>query len=335
MNGHGQVHRIGRSLTCDFNVSTRTQTHARMHAAIANPNIGFVCQLLQWGKRMSSIRRVTASLRLDTDDEWVDRGDQRRRKDSTEGQEGTSGYEVLRIFRMAPHSRHDPTSIVPKLVQQSSAASSTSKEPPSEFPITSLEVGACIDMSVMDPRFSFIIQVGDEVHPCGSIRSVDESAARSRSVSCSSTIISARQIVWIGSGCDERLRTSAVAAAKAFERYELYRGHRSVIQGVEDEDFLKLVRWDASMLRECLAYTEDIGIMKKTFTNRARRPVPRPLNALVMEGGREGAGAGSEMREVEENQAEDEESEEALDGAPLTRTCSAPIAAPSPSALPP
>ena len=279
---------------------------------------------------------MTASLRLDTDDERVDWGDQRRRKDSTEGQEGTSGYEVLRIFRMAPHSRHDPTNIVPKLVQQSSAASSTSKEPPSEFPITSLEVSACIDMSVMDPRFTFIIQVGDEVHACGSSTgSVDESAARSRSVSCSSTIISARQIVWIGSGCDERLRTSAVAAAKAFERYELYRGHRSVIQGEEDEDFLKLVRWDASMLKECPAYNEDISIMKKTFTNRTRRPVPRPLNALAMEGGREGAGAGSEMRKVDESQAEDEEGEEALDGAPLTRTCSAPIAAPSPSALPP
>ena len=300
--------------------------------AIANPNIGFVCQLLQWGKRMGNLRRAAAATVAPAaeDDDGADGAAAAGRRDSAEG---PAGHEAIRVFRMAPHSPHDPANIVPKLVQQSSvacpppAAASASGEEQATAPGREPEEGvARVDMSVVDPRFAFVIQIREEEGaPPGDAgpAAAPEGRAPPRGSRAASGV---RQFVWIGGACDGGIGRLAEAAARAFERYERCERHRTVAEGQEDEAFRVLLRWDAGAVRERAAYTEDAVLMRRAYANRTRRPPPRNVGEL---GGEVGGGAGAG------------EAGDADAAAPpgkigsLTRTCSAPMATASTPPTPP
>ena len=256
------MHRTG-----DFDYE-RTFRRVKGLRSIANPNIGFVCQLLHWGKRLAGIANARSMAKAASSEQ----GDLSAEATSSSS---SNGYESLRVFRMAPQSKHDPSNIVAKLVHQPSSRPSTSQSSKHAVPgpsSSSASPPPSFDPQVFDSRYAFIVQVNSGESGGGG-GGGDAAAA---------------QFVWIGNRCEERLRRGANFAAASFRFYEWYCSHEIVKEG-EEPSRLRSMMSGRQVGTENSAYDEDYDILKAYNTaqlgTRRRSSRRRPPADAVADGG--------------------------------------------------
>ena len=259
-------------ITQDFDYERQYRDLKSMRG-IANPNIGFVCQLLQWGKRMSNISQSLLSKREHIASKFGSSTNHISENDpKTIPNARCNSYEALRIMRMAPHSRHDPSNIVAKIVLQK-AISTTSTDTEGN---SSDSRKLCFDSEILDSRFVFIIQVLDQ----SKYEQIDEQRCLPQNVQRS------QNYVWVGKCSNEISKTCALAAADAFVRYEHYDAHILVSDGLEPSHFLEMLVKNERTVDTGTnsAYDDDYHLMNQTsmssVRNRTRRPSYR-VNSIT------------------------------------------------------
>jgi len=114
---------------------------------VANPNMGFTCQMLQWRKRVLSEAGSCSSFGASTDASIGDVRDANAPKPK---------HPVVRLHRMAPHSEHDPRYLVAKTVWETAEKVAEDGEA-----TDSSETNKSLALNLLDARGSFVLQTTD------------------------------------------------------------------------------------------------------------------------------------------------------------------------------
>jgi protein-tyrosine phosphatase len=88
----------------------KTFAFVKSRRGIANPNMGFTCQMLQWRKRVSD------EINANAPSAGSPRSGRFEGKPSTDSDDSSASNVEVRLHRLAPHSEHDPRYLVAKTV---------------------------------------------------------------------------------------------------------------------------------------------------------------------------------------------------------------------------
>lgn len=115
---------------------------------VVNPNIGFICQLLQWHKRRSLLSKEPQAAQQAQQGSYV-----------LAAAAGRESPGSTRIYRLAPHSNNDPGYVVPKACGVPPPEASAGLEPDRDsFPLDPTPASRPHRLQCLDPRYSFVMQ---------------------------------------------------------------------------------------------------------------------------------------------------------------------------------
>ena len=116
-----------------------TFKYVKDRRGIANPNMGFTCQMLQWRKR------VLGEISGEESSSDASMGD------TLTSSPHTNPKKPVRLYRLAPHSEHDPQYLLAKTVWDGEGSEGDEGE-------TVKDSSTFLSLTQLDARFAFVLQ---------------------------------------------------------------------------------------------------------------------------------------------------------------------------------